>query len=235
MHKVCSSVFALCLCLCSFAVYPQHIAFVLLNEGTDATGQNTGGAPLFASVVSRAGGDPVRQLILVPEDRSYLPRRPSNAGSRNSSFVCQPKTLRRTKRRFRAQLSRFCARLTGFKRLCTTPISHKTTFCLLSLRTHQYLPSSKSAVSPRQVSRPPLSRFVEIVGWKQRPQNKASTLFKSTPLISPHWQKKASSILSLGETTKSDVRSASFVDGEYRRVSLCICLIFFAEPKTTQC
>ncbi|KAF9015157.1 P-loop containing nucleoside triphosphate hydrolase protein [Cyathus striatus] len=38
---------------------PAHLAFVLLNEGQSTNGQpTTGGAPLFASVISRAGGDP---------------------------------------------------------------------------------------------------------------------------------------------------------------------------------
>ncbi|PPQ63768.1 hypothetical protein CVT24_004310 [Panaeolus cyanescens] len=43
-------------------VYPAHLAFVLLNEsgseGSMPGGTSTAGAPLFASVVSRAGGDP---------------------------------------------------------------------------------------------------------------------------------------------------------------------------------
>lgn len=45
------------------SVHPAHLAFVLINEGggDDAPGgiQAKGGAPLFASVIQRAGGDPV--------------------------------------------------------------------------------------------------------------------------------------------------------------------------------
>jgi hypothetical protein len=47
-----------------FLVYPVHLAFVLLNEGTLEPSIPGGPSPnpspgLFASVVSRAGGDPV--------------------------------------------------------------------------------------------------------------------------------------------------------------------------------
>jgi hypothetical protein len=43
-------------------VHPVHFASVLLNEGaTDAIpGGPTSGTSLFSSVISRAGGDPVR-------------------------------------------------------------------------------------------------------------------------------------------------------------------------------
>ena len=47
-----------------YLVYPVHLAFVLLNEGASEPSM-PGGPPsnaspgLFASVVSRAGGDPV--------------------------------------------------------------------------------------------------------------------------------------------------------------------------------
>ena len=49
-----------------FPVHPVHIAFVLLNEGTSDSEPSIPGGPtsnaapgLFASVVARAGGDPV--------------------------------------------------------------------------------------------------------------------------------------------------------------------------------
>ena len=49
-----------------FPVYPVHIAFVLLNGGTSDSEPSMPGGPtsnaspgLFASVVARAGGDPV--------------------------------------------------------------------------------------------------------------------------------------------------------------------------------
>ena len=49
-----------------FPVYPVHLAFVLLNEGTSDSEPSLPGGPtsnaspgLFASVVARAGGDPV--------------------------------------------------------------------------------------------------------------------------------------------------------------------------------
>ena len=46
-----------------YAVYPVHLAFVLLNEGA-GDGQSNGNIsqsqiPLFASVIQRAGGDVV--------------------------------------------------------------------------------------------------------------------------------------------------------------------------------
>jgi len=76
MHKV-SSVIAfdfLSLSNLYFSVHPAHIAFTLLNEGASPSTEvpggppaQSGGAPLFASVVSRAGGDPVRlNQSLVP-------------------------------------------------------------------------------------------------------------------------------------------------------------------------
>lgn len=49
-----------------FPVHPVHLAFVLLNEGTSESEPSMPGGPtsnaspgLFASVVARAGGDPV--------------------------------------------------------------------------------------------------------------------------------------------------------------------------------
>lgn len=51
----------------SSAVHPAHLAFVLINEGSSeaAAGPQTGGsAPLFSSVIQRAGGDPVSTLYL---------------------------------------------------------------------------------------------------------------------------------------------------------------------------
>lgn len=60
-------------------VHPAHLAFVLLNEGASASAMpggpqpQSGGASLFASVVSRAGGDPVsvkrsvqKQIVRLP-------------------------------------------------------------------------------------------------------------------------------------------------------------------------
>jgi ATP-dependent chaperone ClpB len=60
-------------------VHPAHLAFVLLNEGPSQSPMpggpqpQSGGAPLFASVVSRAGGDPVavkrgvqKQIVRLP-------------------------------------------------------------------------------------------------------------------------------------------------------------------------
>ena len=41
-----------------FLVHPVHIAFALLNEGAGADG-GPSQIPLFASVIQRAGGDPV--------------------------------------------------------------------------------------------------------------------------------------------------------------------------------
>lgn len=41
-----------------FIVHPVHIAFALLNEGAGAEG-GPSQIPLFASVIQRAGGDPV--------------------------------------------------------------------------------------------------------------------------------------------------------------------------------
>jgi ATP-dependent Clp protease ATP-binding subunit ClpB len=45
-------------------VHPAHLAFVLLNEGgatepSPSGAPSHGGAPLFSSVVTKAGGDPV--------------------------------------------------------------------------------------------------------------------------------------------------------------------------------
>lgn len=45
-------------------MHPVHAAFVLINEnGGDSPG--AGGTPLFSSVVSRVGGDPVSSTITV--------------------------------------------------------------------------------------------------------------------------------------------------------------------------
>ena len=56
--------------LLAFPVYPVHIAFVLLNGGTLDSEPSMPGGPtsntspgLFASVVARAGGDPVSTLL----------------------------------------------------------------------------------------------------------------------------------------------------------------------------
>jgi len=60
-----------CLLLtCIHIVHPAHLAFVLLNEGGAAEpspsgAPSHGGAPLFASVVTKAGGDPVGIPTLV--------------------------------------------------------------------------------------------------------------------------------------------------------------------------
>ena len=44
-------------------VYPAHLAFVLLNEGqvpgSALPGSKASSRPLFASVIQKAGGDPV--------------------------------------------------------------------------------------------------------------------------------------------------------------------------------
>ena len=55
-----------CKNLLVFPVYPVHLAFVLLNGGTSDSEPSVPGGPtsnaspgLFASVVARAGGDPV--------------------------------------------------------------------------------------------------------------------------------------------------------------------------------
>ena len=50
-----------------YTVYPVHLAFVLLNEGSD-DGPTSGNiaqsqTPLFASVIQRAGGDVVSKSI----------------------------------------------------------------------------------------------------------------------------------------------------------------------------
>lgn len=50
------------------AVHPAHIAFVMLNEGSDAIPgamPNSGGGSLFSSVIQRAGGDPVSISLLI--------------------------------------------------------------------------------------------------------------------------------------------------------------------------
>jgi hypothetical protein len=43
-------------------LHPAHLAFVLLNEGAapDGAPQSASQAPLFVSVINKAGGDPVR-------------------------------------------------------------------------------------------------------------------------------------------------------------------------------
>lgn len=47
---------------CTYRLYPVHIAFVLLNEGStsDSAAPTVSKTPLFASVINKAGGDPVR-------------------------------------------------------------------------------------------------------------------------------------------------------------------------------
>ena len=49
-------------------VHPAHIAFALINEqqadGITTGTSNSASAPLFASIISRAGGDPV-SLVLI--------------------------------------------------------------------------------------------------------------------------------------------------------------------------
>lgn len=57
------------LLILSCLVHPAHLAFVLLNEGASGSTMpggpqpQAGGTPLFASVVSRAGGDPVPTIF----------------------------------------------------------------------------------------------------------------------------------------------------------------------------
>lgn len=50
-------------------VHPAHLAFVLLNEGhapeSALAGSRGSSRPLFASVIQRAGGDPVSNLNTV--------------------------------------------------------------------------------------------------------------------------------------------------------------------------
>lgn len=86
------------------SVYPAHLAFVLLNEtGSESTMPGApqpsgGGAPLFASVVSRAGGDPVRPYLgynpCVYDSTFALYSRMSDEVSRNSLSAYQLKALR---------------------------------------------------------------------------------------------------------------------------------------------
>lgn len=52
-------------------VHPAHIGFTLINDAGTGDGvipggtTTAGGTPLFASVVSRAGGDPVCNSLFV--------------------------------------------------------------------------------------------------------------------------------------------------------------------------
>ena len=53
----------------NLSVHPAHLAFVLLNEGqapeSVLPGSRASSRPLFASVIQRAGGDPVSNLSAV--------------------------------------------------------------------------------------------------------------------------------------------------------------------------
>jgi hypothetical protein len=93
MHKVPPSLLSLSrtyLTLC-LVVHPAHLAFVLINQPPE-TGpggaQSSSGTPLFASVIQRAGGDPVKlSLSLVLLSNLLL------SGRRETRY---PKTHRST-------------------------------------------------------------------------------------------------------------------------------------------
>ena len=54
-------------------VVPAHIAFALLNEGasSDGTPANGAKAPLFASVINKAGGEPVSGIRGLAANPAY--------------------------------------------------------------------------------------------------------------------------------------------------------------------
>ena len=50
-------------------VQPAHIAFALLNEGSgDQPSPGASSRSLFSSVIEKAGGDPVRSIVVLPFD-----------------------------------------------------------------------------------------------------------------------------------------------------------------------
>lgn len=75
MSAVSSFTVQLLITLCMYAVYPAHIAFVLLNEGAGdepAPGNSSlAQVSLFASVIQKAGGDVVSSPY--PFTRPCLP------------------------------------------------------------------------------------------------------------------------------------------------------------------
>jgi hypothetical protein len=73
-----------------FPVHPIHLAFVLLNEGTSDSEPSMPGGPtlnaspgLFASVIARAGGDPVSASMRIVRRFDDLTSSPGVNQTRN--------------------------------------------------------------------------------------------------------------------------------------------------------
>ncbi|CAA7265806.1 unnamed protein product [Cyclocybe aegerita] len=87
-------------------VYPAHIAFILINESSAGEpsvpgGPQAGGAPLFASVVSRVGGDPTAvkrglQKLLVRLPTQSPPAEETSFSSAAHKVLREAQSLQKT-------------------------------------------------------------------------------------------------------------------------------------------
>jgi len=115
------------------SVHPAHLAFVLLNESQAAApGSKASSPPLFASVIQRAGGDPVSRLKAVLLHRFTCIRHSSVVVYKSSSSGFPLNHQLPMTSRLALLLSRSCMRQKSRRKPCAIHILLKITFSLPS-------------------------------------------------------------------------------------------------------